>query len=63
MKWPARLYLLFACILAVSPLVWYGLSSVKGSASFPGSLLFSGRAFTIENYEQLFMRGHCLLLR
>jgi len=57
MKWPARLYLLFACILAVSPLVWYGLSSVKSSAELariPPSFL--PEHLTLENYEQLFMR-------
>ena len=57
MKWPARIYLVFVCGLAVSPLVWYGLSSIKSSAELaqiPPSLLPAH--ITFDNYEQLFLR-------
>jgi len=57
MKWPARIYLVFACALAVAPLVWYGLSSVKSSAELaqiPPALLPSH--VTLDNYAELFLR-------
>jgi multiple sugar transport system permease protein len=57
MKWPARIYLAFACALAVSPLVWYGVSSLKSAAELaqiPPSFLPAH--VTFDNYEQLFLR-------
>lgn len=57
MKWPARIYLLFACVLAAAPLAWYAVSSVKTSAELaqiPPTLLPSH--FTLDNYAQLFLR-------
>jgi multiple sugar transport system permease protein len=57
MKWTARLFLLFTCALAVAPLLWYCLSSVKSSAELarlPPSFLPSH--FTLENYVELFIR-------
>jgi multiple sugar transport system permease protein len=57
MKWSARLFILFACVLAVAPLVWYTLSSVRSSAELsriPPSFLPSH--VTLENYAELFVR-------
>lgn len=57
MKWPARIFLFFACAVAAAPLVWYGLSSIKSSAELariPATLFPS--AVTLENYAQLFGR-------
>ena len=57
MKWPARIFLLFACALAVTPLVWYGLSSLKSSAELAQipPTVFPTHV-TLENYSQLFIR-------
>jgi multiple sugar transport system permease protein len=57
MKLAARLFVFISCAIAVSPLVWYGLSSVKSSAELarvPPSLLPS--QLTLNNYVELFVR-------
>ena len=57
MKWPARFFLMFACTLAVAPLAWYSLSSLKSPvelAQIPPTLLPA--RVTLENYSQLFIR-------
>lgn len=48
---------MFVCVLAVAPLAWYGLSSIKSSAELaqiPPALLPSEP--TLDNYAELFMR-------
>jgi multiple sugar transport system permease protein len=57
MKWPARIFILFSCAFAVTPLVWYSLSSVKSSAELsriPPTFLPSH--ITLGNYAELFLR-------
>ena len=57
MKWAARIFTVFTCALAVSPLVWYGLSSIKNSTELsriPPTFLPSH--VTLENYAELFVR-------
>ncbi len=57
MKWAARVFLLVLCALAVAPLAWYVLSSLKSPgelARIPPSFLPS--RLTMENYSELFVR-------
>ena len=57
MKWIARLIIVASCVLAIAPLVWYSLSSVKSAselAQVPPSFLPSH--FTFENYAELMVR-------
>jgi multiple sugar transport system permease protein len=57
MKWAARLFMGFACALAVAPLVWYSVSSVKSAAELaqiPPSFLPTHA--TLKNYAELFLR-------
>jgi multiple sugar transport system permease protein len=57
MKWLARIFILFACAFAATPLLWYSLSSVKSSAELsrlPPTFLPSH--ITFGNYAELFLR-------
>jgi multiple sugar transport system permease protein len=57
MKWAARIFLVFLCVFAATPLVWYGLSSLKSSAELaqiPPTFLPS--EVTLDNYSELFLR-------
>jgi multiple sugar transport system permease protein len=57
MKRAARILLFILCAFAATPLVWYGLSSLKSSAELaqiPSTFLPS--QITLENYSELFVR-------
>ena len=57
MKWIARFIVWAWCAVAVAPLLWYGMSSVRNPAELaqvPPSLLPA--SFTLENYVELFVR-------
>ena len=56
MKWPARIFVFFACAFAVIPLLWYSVTSVKTSAELsriPPTFIPSD--VTLENYAELFL--------
>jgi multiple sugar transport system permease protein len=57
MNWPSRLCVFCLCLLAVTPLAWYSLSSLKSSAELariPPTFLPSH--VTLANYAELFVR-------
>lgn len=57
MKWIARLFVVSWCALAVAPLLWYGLSSIKSSAELAQvPPTFFPSSFTLDNYAELFVR-------
>jgi multiple sugar transport system permease protein len=57
MKWFVRLFIVISCVVAVAPLLWYGLASLKTAAEFaqiPPSMFPEHP--TLENYSELFTR-------
>ena len=57
MKWAARIFLFFLCALAVAPLAWYGVSSLKSAAELARiPPTFVPAQIHPEHYADLFLR-------